>query len=78
MALLNQKEIDRVQGVQAPVYVHGVDVSVRLVVNHYLTEREKDVVAGNLTARQFKEYHALGRLTAQILGRGTLVKMLVP
>ena len=49
LSLLHQNEVDKVQGVQAPAYVHAMDVTVRLVVNHYLTEREKDVAAGSLT-----------------------------
>jgi integrase len=63
---------------QRPIQVDANDLTLHVAVNHYLTARNKDLQAGNLSAQQFTFYQEAGRLLLETCGRDKRVKDMGP
>jgi len=72
LAYMHAKSQDR------PVQVDPGDVTLRIAVNHYLAARNKDRIAGNLSAQQLLFYQNFGRVLLETCGFDKLVKDMGP
>ena len=63
---------------QRPVQVDPSELTLHVAVNHYLTARNRDLLAGNLAPKQFQFYQNIGHLLLDSCGRGKLVKDMGP
>jgi len=61
-----------------PVQVLPTDLTLQIAVNHYLTARNKDMVAGTLSPQQLLFYQDFGRVLLETCGRDKLVRDMGP
>lgn len=61
-----------------PVQIDTSDLTLHIAVNHYITARNKDMLAGNLSAQQFTFYQEVGNLLLKSCGHDKLVKDMGP